>query len=140
MVKSYQISIIAILKLFLQTFIFSWVTSRVLSWSSLDWDRGRWNQLDLVIGTSFDIFTHMVNSYFLFQILNCDLTAVALYFIVEMVLVIGILFNPTSSWSNANKLDNAPMWVKDRIKPLTKEQRQEWEIVESLGSKLFGNN
>ncbi len=29
-------------------YIFSWAAKRVISWSSLDWDRGRWNQLDLV--------------------------------------------------------------------------------------------
>ena len=124
----------------MQKFIFSWVTSRVLSWSSLDWDRGRWNQLDLVIGTSFDIFTHLVNSFFLFQILNCDLSTAALYFLVEVVLVWKILFKVNSTWWNANNLENAPTWVKDRIKPLTKEQSQKWEFVESLGSKLFGNN
>ena len=116
------------------------MTSRVLSWSSLDWDRGRWNQLDLVIGTSFDIFTHMINSFFLFELLDLDLISVAFYFLIEIVLVSGILFNPKSSWANANKLDNAPKWVRGLIKPLTKEQSQKWEFVESLGAKLFGNN
>ena len=35
---------------------------RVISWSSLDWDRGRWNQLDLVIGTAFDLSVHLANT------------------------------------------------------------------------------
>ena len=35
---------------------------RVISWSSLDWDRGRWNQLDLVIGTAFDMGVHLANT------------------------------------------------------------------------------
>jgi len=38
---------------------------RVISWSSLDWDQGRWNQLDLVIGTTFDLSVHIANTYFL---------------------------------------------------------------------------
>merc|ERR1712110_1175635 len=42
---------------------------RVISWSSLDWDRGRWNQLDLVLGTAFDLFVHLVNTYFLGSLL-----------------------------------------------------------------------
>ena len=35
---------------------------RVISWSSLDWDQGRWNQLDLVIGTTFDLSVHIANT------------------------------------------------------------------------------
>ena len=35
---------------------------RVISWSSLDWDQGRWNQLDLVIGTTFDLSVHVANT------------------------------------------------------------------------------
>ena len=36
---------------------------RVISWSSLDWDRGRWNQVDLVLGTAFDMGVHMANTW-----------------------------------------------------------------------------
>ena len=39
----------------------SWAAKRVISWSSLDWDRGRWNQIDLVAGTAFDLGVHMAN-------------------------------------------------------------------------------
>ena len=35
---------------------------RVISWSSLDWDRGRWNQIDLVLGTAFDMGVHIANT------------------------------------------------------------------------------
>ena len=82
----------------------------------------------------------MINAIFLYQILNFDLSTCALYVSAELVLVIGVLFNPKLAWANATKLDNAPSWVKDRIKPLTKEQSAKWEFVESLGSKLFGNS
>ena len=119
-------------------FPYSWVTSRVLSWSSLDWDRGRWNQLDLVLGTSFDILTHVINSYCLFQVLDVGMSMIGVYLLVVIMLVIGILFNPKLAWANANQLENAPSWIKDRVRPLTKEQSQKWEFVESLGSKLFG--
>merc|ERR1712038_1416729 len=80
----------------------SWITSRVLSWSSLDWDRGRWNQLDLVIGTSFDIFTHLMNAYFLSQLLACQWNTVAMCILVDLLLVVLVLFNPNLAWSNAN--------------------------------------
>ena len=36
---------------------------RVISWSSLDWDRGRWNQFDLVLGTAFDMGVHLANTW-----------------------------------------------------------------------------
>merc|ERR1712212_1309136 len=29
------------------------------------WDRGRWNQVDLVLGTAFDMGAHMANTYFI---------------------------------------------------------------------------
>merc|ERR1712168_927851 len=115
----------------------SWVTSRVLSWSSLDWDRGRWNQLDLVIGTSFDIFTHMINSYCLFQLLDVGLLSVMPHLLLVVALTIVILFNPKLAWANGNKLDSAPNWIKAKVKPLTKDESQKWEFVESLGLKLF---
>merc|ERR1712112_558083 len=38
---------------------------RVISWSSLDWDRNRWNQVDLVLGTAFDLGVHVANTYLL---------------------------------------------------------------------------
>ena len=40
----------------------SWAAKRVISWSSLDWDRGRWNQIDLVLGTAFDMGVHIANT------------------------------------------------------------------------------
>merc|ERR1712080_47821 len=112
--------------------------ARVVSWSSLDWDRGRWNQLDLVLGTSFDILTHVMNVYCLFQVLDASLTTIIPHLLVVLSLVIVIMFNPKLAWANANRLDDAPDWVKNRVKPLTKDQSQEWEFVETLGTKLFG--
>ena len=45
-----------------QIFVYSGPSKRVVSWSSLDWDRGRWNQFDLVLGTLFDVLIHAMNS------------------------------------------------------------------------------
>ena len=116
----------------------SWLTSRVLSWSSLDWDRGRWNQLDLVLGTSFDILTHMINSYCLFQVLDFGIGIIAIHLLIVALMTVGILWNSKLAWANANNLENAPSWVKNRVKPLTKEQSQKWDVVESLGIAIFG--
>ena len=94
--------------------------------------------MDLVIGTSFDIFTHILNSYCLFEVCDHSINVMIIHIIVVVMLVIGIMYNPKLAWANANQLEKAPTWVRDRIKPLTKEQSQRWEVVESLGSKLFG--
>ena len=94
--------------------------------------------MDLVIGTSFDIFTHILNAYCLFEVCDHTLNVMIIHLVVVVILVIGIMYNPKLAWANANQLETAPTWVKDRIKPLTKEQSQKWEFVESLGSKLFG--
>jgi len=116
----------------------SWLTSRVLSWSSLDWDRGRWSQLDLVLGTSFDILTHAINSYCLFQVLDYGIGIIAIHLLIVALMTVGILWNSKLAWANANNLENAPSWVKNRVKPLTKEQSQKWDVVESLGIAIFG--
>jgi len=116
----------------------SWLTSRVLSWSSLDWDRSRWSQLDLVLGTSFDIFTHALNSYCLFQLLDVSMSVIVIYLLLVAFLTVGILWNPKLAWANANDLENAPSWVKNRVKPLTRQQSQKWDVVESAGMAIFG--
>ena len=48
---------------YLTTWDQSWAAKRVISWSSLEWDRGRWNQVDLVLGTAFDMGVHMANTW-----------------------------------------------------------------------------
>ena len=53
---------------YLTTWDQSWAAKRVISWSSLEWDRGRWNQVDLVVGTMFDIGVHVANTLELFQL------------------------------------------------------------------------
>jgi len=52
---------------YLTTWDQSWAAKRVISWSSLEWDRGRWNQVDLVVGTMFDIGVHAANTLELFE-------------------------------------------------------------------------
>ena len=63
---------------YLTTWDQSWAAKRVISWSSLEWDRGRWNQVDLVVGTMFDIGVHVANTLELFQ----------------LVLLTKLIFNP----------------------------------------------
>ena len=109
-----------------------------MSWTSLDWDRGRWNQLDLVLVTSFDILIHAINSYCLFQVLDYGIGIIAIHLLIVASMTVGILWNSKFAWANANNLENAPSWVKNRVKPLTKEQIQKWDVVESLGTAIFG--
>ena len=52
---------------YLTTWDQSWAAKRVISWSSLEWDRGRWNQVDLVVGTMFDIGVHVANTLEIFE-------------------------------------------------------------------------
>ena len=133
-----KINMLPFYKNYVSLFIFSWLTSRVLSWSSLDWDRSRWSQLDLVLGTSFDIFTHALNSYCLFQVLDVSMSVIVIYLLIVAFLTVGILWNPKLAWANANDLENAPSWVKNRVKPLTRQQSQKWDVVESAGMAIFG--
>ena len=60
------------------------------------------------------------------------------HLLIVLMFTIGTQFNPKLAWANGNNLEDAPAWVKTRVKPLTKDQSQEWEFVETLGTKLFG--
>ena len=112
-------------------YFFTWDESasakRVISWSSLDWDRGRWNQLDLVTGTLFDLVCHLVNIYLLAEHLSLvsQVTALAL----TALLTNTVLFNKQFAWSSKEKM---PDWVKKRVNTLTQEQRQEITVLERL--------
>merc|ERR1719145_82614 len=66
----------------------SWPTKRVISWSSLDWDRGRWNQLDLVSGTLFDALVHAMNAYFLMETMSWKAVTIALGAVLAYSIVI----------------------------------------------------
>lgn len=112
----------------------SWAAKRVASWSSLDWDRGRWNQIDLVVGTVFDILVHAMNVFFLAPLVNSNL-AVFLTMSFSTMLIGIVLYNPKLAWAKSQ--EEAPDWVKNRIQPLSEDQRQEIPGLESLGSKLF---
>ena len=59
---------------------------------------------------------------------------------IVAMLVVKIIFNPNTTWWDARRMNEAPKWVKDRVKPLTEEQTQKWDAVESLGAKLFGSS
>jgi len=99
---------------------------RVISWSSLDWDRGRWNQLDLVLGTAFDMLVHMANTYFLGTMIPLVTSSIA--GIVACTLYYAVLYRQ-GAWSTPGRI---PDWVAKRIKPLTEEQRQEVKWMDKL--------
>eukprot|EP00088_Acartia_fossae_P036242 TRINITY_DN37436_c0_g1_i5.p1 TRINITY_DN37436_c0_g1~~TRINITY_DN37436_c0_g1_i5.p1 ORF type:complete len:117 (-),score=6.57 TRINITY_DN37436_c0_g1_i5:163-513(-) len=92
---------------------------RVISWSSLDWDRGRWNQLDLVIGTAFDMFIHVANAVFLSHYLTREQIWGGLFFVIVGYLL--VFNNPKFAWCSRH---NIPDWVAKRVKPLSQDQVQ----------------
>jgi len=109
---------------------------RVISWSSLDWDRGRWNQLDLVLGTVFDMSVHMANTYFLGRMISvwhqtfAGAVAMLLYYFVIYDSNIFMYFNlKKGAWSSPN---NIPDWVSKRMQPLTEEQVQQVTWMDKL--------
>merc|ERR1711862_500377 len=100
---------------------------RVISWSSLDWDRGRWNQVDLVLGTAFDMGVRMANTYFIGAMLSYTgiITAVIITIILYQMAILGSRF----AWASKSSM---PEWVAKRIKPLSSEQRQEVQWMDQM--------
>merc|ERR1712212_835126 len=100
---------------------------RVISWSSLDWDRGRWNQVDLVLGTAFDMGVHMANTYFIGSMLSYTgiITAIIITIILYQMVILGSRF----AWASKSSM---PEWVAKRIKPLSSEQRQEVQWMDQM--------
>ena len=115
----------------MQNFLYySWLAKRVVSWSSLDWDRGRFNQLDLVIGTFFDVFIHALNSVLLVQYLT-SIEGLVLALVLDAVFVVVVLFNPKLAWATPNKVPN---WVQKRVRTLSHDERQEIKTFDNLGN------
>merc|ERR1712179_879136 len=112
---------------YLTTWDKSWAAKRVISWSSLEWDRGRWNQVDLVLGTIFDIGVHAANTYFLGTLLS--LGSVIPLTMVTLLGVISIMQGSRFAWASKTKI---PDWIRERIKPLTSDQRQEIQWLDKL--------
>jgi hypothetical protein len=108
------------------------LAKRVVSWSSLDWDRGRWNQLDLVFGTVFDVGVHAMNSVLLAPFVSST-QALIFALVLDGILTALVLFNPKLAWANP---DNIPNWVRKRLSPLSPDQRQENKTLEELSRKL----
>ena len=104
-----------------------------MSWSSLDWDRGRWYQIDLVIGTLFDALIHGMNSYLLMQHFS-SMRSLFVSVMVTFVLSLLVMLNPKLAWANPTK--KIPDWIKLRMRPLTDDERQEIKVIEQIGSKL----
>ena len=98
----------------------------------MDWDRGRFNQLDLVIGTFFDVFIHALNSVLLVQYLT-SIEGLVLALFLDAMFVVLVLFNPKLAWSSPNKVPN---WVQKRIRTLSTDERQEIKTFDKL-EKMF---
>ena len=98
----------------------------------MDWDRGRWIQIDLVVGTLFDVFIHAMNTFLLIEHLTST-EALLLALIVDGNLLAYLIFNPKFAWANPSQVPN---WVQKRVKPLSPEQRQEIQTIENLGGKV----
>merc|ERR1711973_699257 len=90
------------------------------------WDKSRWNQLDLVLGTAFDMSVHMANTYFLGTMI--PLVTSSITGIVACTLYYAVLYRQ-GAWSTPGRI---PDWVAKRIKPLTEEQRQEVKWMDKL--------
>lgn len=110
---------------------YSGPTKRVISWSSLDWDRKRWNQIDLVLGTLFDAGVHGMNAWFLMELLPPE--KMHLGWVLTAFYTLAILCNPILAWSSF-KSQKTPEWIKKKLKPLTADDRQEIKMLESLGN------
>ena len=111
---------------------YSWLAKRVVSWSSLDWDRGRFNQLDLVLGTLFDVMIHAINSVLLIQHLT-SIEGLVLALILDALFVVLVLFNPKFAWATPNKVPN---WVQKRVRALSEDERQAIQTFDQM-EKMF---
>merc|ERR1712142_1315860 len=100
-------------------YFFTWEKSgpskRVVSWSSLDWDRGRWNQIDLVLGTLFDTLIHAINASLLIQhVSSSSATILIVSLIITFLMAMLVVFNPKLAW--ANPAAQIPDWIKLRMR------------------------
>jgi len=100
---------------------------RVISWSSLDWERGRWNQIDLVLGTTFDMGVHLANTYFIGDMLIHS--SILPVIIATIILYRRVILGSKFAWASKSSM---PEWVAKRIKPLTSEQRQEVQWMDQM--------
>merc|ERR1711890_11510 len=100
---------------------------RVISWSSLDWDRSRWNQLDLVAGTLYDNAVHAANVYFLGRLLPWY--GIGLAMLVVLALYYRRFLSNRTAWASRSSI---PDWVAKRMKPLTPDQIQEVPWMDQL--------
>ena len=82
-----------------------------MSWSSLDWDRGRWNQIDLVLGTTFDMLIHVMNSVLLIQHFS-SVEALVVTLVLDFFFLAIVLYNPKFAWANPTQI---PAWVQKRL-------------------------
>jgi len=91
---------------------------RVISWSSLDWSytyehRYDWN---LIIGTTFDLMCHLVNSILLCAYISQLHGFIAFAFSVFSLAL--VVFNPRLAWSTPS---HVPSWVRKRVSVLEED-------------------
>ena len=88
---------------------------RVISWSSLDWGYSYAHRFDwgLILGTTFDLVCHLVNSLLLATHLSLLHAFVSL--VVSLLSLALVVFNPRLAWSNPL---NVPDWVRKRVRVL----------------------
>ena len=110
-------------------FIFSWPSKRVVSWSSLDWDRSHWKQVDLVLGTLFDALIHATNVSLLVQHL-VSVNVLITSLIITFILFLMVIYNPKLAWANPGS--KIPDWIKLRMRPLSDDERQEIKSLDNL--------
>eukprot|EP00091_Calanus_sinicus_P000357 TRINITY_DN10299_c0_g1_i3.p1 TRINITY_DN10299_c0_g1~~TRINITY_DN10299_c0_g1_i3.p1 ORF type:complete len:162 (+),score=49.20 TRINITY_DN10299_c0_g1_i3:313-798(+) len=116
--------------LYFSTWDKSAAAKRVISWSSLDWDRGRWNQIDLVLGTAFDMGVHIANTYLIGAMLSYSSLITGI--LITLALYQMVIMSNRLAWAARGSI---PAWVEKRIKPLTAEQRQEILWLDQLKVK-----
>ena len=116
-------------QLYIFFFIFSWPSKRVVSWSSLDWDRSHWKQADLVLGTLFDALIHAMNVSLLVQHL-VSVNVLITSLIITFILFLMVIYNPKLAWANPGS--KIPDWIKLRMRPLSDDERQEIKSLDNL--------
>lgn len=89
---------------------------KIISWSSLDWIRSKYNsnwEWDSILGTAFDLGVHVFFTYLLF--LNLSYAEVFIGTLVALSMGYYVLFSKRYAWANPKKV---PAWVDKRIQPL----------------------
>lgn len=92
---------------------------KVITWSSLDWQRS-WHskhwKIDITLGTAFDAVVHGSNLYLLSNYLSGKEMIMALF--INILSVYAVLLNSKLAWSSPC---NTPAWIEKRVKPINEQ-------------------